>query len=418
MYKHYMSPMLWVQKRLAICAFLLASSSGIFAQTSVTSAGAESSLLGTLPGDQVLPQISVNALGGYLVWQDNALGGGLGIGATRLNRDFSPVPGSSIRVNRLTVSDREKPKVATLNNGSTIVVWQGPGKLGPDIFAGFIGANGVVSKTDLAVNTFKTDAQSNPDVAALQDGNAAVVWQSFKQDGSLFGVYGQRFSPAGGKLGREFRVAQATNYNQRTPVVAGLANGSFLVAWVSEQQRFQNSVDLFGRIFGANGLALGDEFLINTTSNVCANPAVTASGNGFTLAWGQKDLEHRDKSWDIVARSFDSSGVPLGPETTVNSFTYGDQYAPKVAANGTNVFIVWTSLGQDGSWEGVYGRTLSVGGQFLSDESRVNSRTISKQMHPAVAADGNSGFVVIWTSYVGGAGRFDLYAQKYEIRSQ
>ena len=181
MYKHYMSPTLSVQKWIAISAFWLAFPSGIFAQTSVAPAGGGSSLAGELPGDQVWPQVSVNSLGGYVVWQDNALGGGWGIGAMRLNRDLSLVPGSPIRINRLTVGDREKPKAAMLNNGSAIVVWQGPGKLGPDIFAGFIGANGTVSKPDVAVNTFKTDAQSNPEVAALQDGKtlpANTNWAS------------------------------------------------------------------------------------------------------------------------------------------------------------------------------------------------------------------------------------------------
>ncbi|PYI83099.1 MAG: hypothetical protein DME26_15730 [Verrucomicrobia bacterium] len=102
----------------------------------------------------------------------------------------------------------------------------------------------------------------------------------------------------------------------------------------------------------------------------------------------------------------------------MNSFTYGDQFAPKAAAIGTTVLVVWTSLGQDGSWEGVYGRGLSTDGRFISDEFRVNTTKISKQMHPAVAADGSSSFIVVWTSYVGGVGRFDLFAQKYAIGSQ
>jgi hypothetical protein len=32
-------------------------------------------------------------------------------------------------------------------------------------------------------------------------------------------------------------VNQFTNYNQRTPAVAALAGGGFVVAWVSEQER-------------------------------------------------------------------------------------------------------------------------------------------------------------------------------------
>ena len=34
-------------------------------------------------------------------------------------------------------------------------------------------------------------------------------------------------------------------------------------------------------------------------------------------------------------------------------------------------------------------------------------------MHPAVASDGSSRFLVVWTSFVGGATSFDLFAQRY-----
>jgi hypothetical protein len=335
-----------------------------------------------------------------------------------LDRGFNAATGTPFRVNQRLTGDQERPRVATLKNGGAIVVWHGPGKLLTDIYAAFSGPVGTVVKSDLVVNTYTKDLQMNPDVAALADGNAVVTWQSFQQEGAgkaYFGVYAQRFTPTGAKLGREFRVNQTTNYNQRTPAIAGLANGTFVVVWVSEQQRFQNSVDLYGRIFDANGSPLGSEFLVNANTNVCANPAVTATGDGFTVAWGQKDLSDRFKSWDIIAGSFTSSGAPSTSELMVNSFTYGDQFAPKIAAIGTTAFVVWTSLGQDGSWEGVYGRAISSNGQFVSDEFRVNTTTATKQMHPAVATDGQSQFWVIWTSYVGGPGRFDLFAQQYAL---
>ncbi|PYI84947.1 MAG: hypothetical protein DME26_12210, partial [Verrucomicrobia bacterium] len=258
--------------------------------------GTEQAILGTLPGDQVWPAINVNAAGGYLIWQGNANEGtpaaaikkaatpapGWGIGAARLTSGFAVTAATPARVTQRLSGDQEKPRVAALKSGNALVAWQGPGKLGADIYAAVIGPGGNLVKSDVVVNTYTKDLQINPDVAALADGNGVVVWQSFQEEGggnAFFGVYAQRFTPAGAKLGREFHVNQTTNYNQRTPAIAGLANGTFVVVWVSELQRFQNSVDLFGRIFDANGLALGNEFLINTTSNYCANPAVTSSGD-------------------------------------------------------------------------------------------------------------------------------------------
>ncbi len=111
-------------------------------------------------------------------------------------------------------------------------------------------------------------------------------------------VYGRIFSPAGAPITGEFLINQFTSYNQRTPTVAALANGGFVVAWVSEQERvvrsslgqaqcgyklrngFQSSVDIYARLYNGSGSAQGDEFLVNTDSNPCATPDVAAGSDG------------------------------------------------------------------------------------------------------------------------------------------
>jgi hypothetical protein len=75
--------------------------------------------------------------------------------------------------------------------------------------------------------------------------------------------------------------------------------------------------------------------------------------------------------------------------------------------------IVWTSLGQDGSREGVYGQFVHEDGSLVGGEFRVNTTTVSSQMQPAVASDGAQQFLVIWTSFTGNPYSFDLFAQRY-----
>ena len=76
-------------------------------------------------------------------------------------------------------------------------------------------------------------------MAVLNNSNVVVVWGSFDEAGanSLQDVYGQILSPTGQKIGGEFLINQFTDFNQRTPTVAALANGGFVAAWVSEQER-------------------------------------------------------------------------------------------------------------------------------------------------------------------------------------
>ncbi|MFN7140548.1 MAG: fibronectin type III domain-containing protein, partial [Limisphaerales bacterium] len=176
----------------------------------------------------------------------------------------------------------------------------------------------------------------------------------------------------------------------------------------------QHVVEVVGRVFNAEGVALSDEFLLSAADSVCAQPMVAAvPAGGFVAAWSQLDGVNSTNSWDIYVRSFAANQQPLSAPVRVNNFLPGDQYGPKLAVYSNNVLAVWTSMGQDGSYEGVYGRFLTAAGALSGSEFRVNSTTVHKQINPSVASDGNSRFLVVWSSFIGGPSSFDLFAQRY-----
>jgi hypothetical protein len=132
------------------------------------------------------------------------------------------------------------------------------------------------------------------------------------------------------------------------------------------------------------------------------------------IGWSEKDLTSvTTNSWDVYACAFLNTGVAAGPVVRLNQYLFGDQYAPKLASLGSDVLAVWTSLGQDGSSEGVVGRFLSSNVTPEGNEFLVNTTTIGPQIHPAVAADGQARFLVAWASFTGLAYGFDLFAQRY-----
>src|SRR5581483_12062678 len=59
----------------------------LFAQTNYYGTnGVEYAIAGSLPGDQVWPDVAVSSAGGFIVWQDNATdGSGWGISARKLD---------------------------------------------------------------------------------------------------------------------------------------------------------------------------------------------------------------------------------------------------------------------------------------------------------------------------------------------
>jgi hypothetical protein len=383
---------------------------------------------GILLGEQNHPALALNASGGFLVWQDNITDGdGLGISAVRLDSTFSPTLGN-FRVNQQGTNDQENPQVALLKGGGAVFVWQS-GKLSfQHIMARFIGTNGTFITGDIQVNT-ATNYQVNPVVSVLANSNIVVMWASYGQDNSdgFQGVFGQMLSPTGQKIGGEFQANQFTPYNQRTPAVAPLPNGNFLVAWVSELERAAqfadgsgnvgspgvNSVDIYARVFNSSGVAQGNEFLVNVATNICANPAIgTAADGSYLIAWSQKDSITVNNSWDVWGRAFSSAGVG-GTAQLINTQLYGDQFGPKISSIGMDYFVVWTSMGQDGSREGVYGQFLRSDGTHAGGEMRVNTTVLNQQISPTVASDGVGRFVAVWSSYTGGANSMDLMAQRY-----
>jgi hypothetical protein len=207
---------------------------------------------------------------------------------------------------------------------------------------------------EFRVNTFTTALQDNSAVASDASGNFVVVWQSFGQDGSYFGVFGQRYDSSGVPLGPEFRVNAQSSGQQRNPSVASDSTGNFIVVWDSyPQDGFGGGI--FGRRYASSGAALGPEFRVNTAvidNQYFASVASDSSGN-FVVVW--ESWGHDGDNYGVFGQRYASSGTPLGPEFRVNTYTTNYQRRPSVAADALGNFVVaWGSQAQDASDYGVF----------------------------------------------------------------
>ncbi len=384
----------------------------------------EFSLSGLQAGDQTRPALAFGASGGYVVWQDSLTDGdGSGISAQRLNDNLSGLL-APFRVNQLGSGHQEAPQAAVLPNGGAVFVWQG-GPLGfQKIYARFLNPDGTFATGDVLVGAETNQPSLTPAVAVLTSGEVVVVWSRMEADGHLQGICAQRLSGAGVLIGGEWIVNQGAPYNQSRPSAVALTGGGFVISWVSESVRgldpnvtetFSDTyaVDILARRFDAAGVPLGNEFKVNTLTGNCDNPALAATANGeFTIVWEQRAVL-RTNSLDIFSRSYDAAGVAVAQPSMVNATTYGDQYAPRIAAHGGTHLVIWTSLGQDGSFEGIFGRALTETGTPTGGEFLVNTTTINRQFQPTIAADSAGRMLVVWSSFTGAAAGCDLYAQRF-----
>jgi hypothetical protein len=265
--------------------------------------------------------------------------------------------------------------------------------------------------SEFQVNTFTSNFQRYPAVAADSAGNFVVVWEgNYGQDGDSNGVFGQRFNSAGAALGSEFQANTYVTNDQQDAAVAADSAGNFVVVWESETHPGDIGYGIFGQRFDSTGAALGGEFHANTyTTTHQFDPAVAADSAGnFVVVWtGQQDY---GSSNGIFGQRFDSTGATLGSEFQVNTYITGSQESSAVAADSAgNFVVVWQTLFQDGSGRGIFGKRYNSAGNPLGGEFQVNTYTTGDQVYPAVAVDGAGNIVVVWEIY-----GEDVHGQRYD----
>jgi hypothetical protein len=230
----------------------------------------------------------MDAAGGFVVaWSDYRPVTRFGVFARRFDPSGFPL-GPEFRVNSHTTGQKDRPAVAMAPDGYFVVVWdselQDPGPWA--VMGQRFGPFGAAIGAEFRVNTYTTGTQYAPAVAADHDGNFVVVWSSEAQDGSYYGVFGQRYDRTGVPRGGEFRVNEHTTHIQSHHRVAMNPLGDFVVVWHS-LLRDGYSFGIVGRRFDAARGAASHEFLVNTyTTGAQTTPSVAMDAGGdFVVVW-------------------------------------------------------------------------------------------------------------------------------------
>jgi hypothetical protein len=376
---------------------------------SALTAGPEFRVNSFVTGPQWFPSVAVLRNGGFVVvWQSTDQdGSGEGIYGQRYNAAGNRA-GAEFRVNTRMANDQYMPSVAALADGGFVVVWNSLNSVNGEVFAQRFSAAAAPVGQEFRVNRTMADIQFEAKVAALGDGGFVVVWTSDGQDGSGYGIYGQRFSAAGARAGGEFRVNTTTDNEQYGPAVAVLGNGSFVVTWVSSRDNL-SATDIHGQRFAANGTPLGPQFRVNTFRTGCqCSASIAALGEKeFVVTWSSLDQDGSGAG--VYGQRYNAAGRD-GPEFRVNGITVGEQDQPSVASLGRGRFLVaYNSIDSNSDIRG----QRFKGGDTWGPEFRVNTSRLGLRLSPSVAALGNGGFVIVWMS----AGQDDpdvgIYGRRY-----
>ncbi len=292
-----------------------------------------------------------------VVWTSYAqIGAGADVFARRYV-DGDPT-GPEFLVNTYTTGDQYvfgPQSVAMAPSGEFVVVWVSTGQDGDGygVFGQRFDASGNKLGTEFQVNTYTTGTQTYPEVAMNAGREFVVAWQSEGQDGSGYGIIARRYDATGAPVTGEIAVNTYTTGFQRDPEVAMDRSGNFVVVWDGPDG---SANGIFGRRFDPTGTPLTAEIEVNTyTTNNQDAPSIAMDPDGnFVCTW-QSNLQDGD-DWGVYAQAFDSSVSPVGPEFRVNATTALRQWTPAIAMGHHDSFVVVFSGLTTPTEENVFGR--------------------------------------------------------------
>ena len=264
------------------------SSSGVRGQrfdSGGSPVGAQFQVNSTTGGGQGSPSVAISSTGDFVVVWDGDGPSTTDIFGQRYNSSGT-AQGSEFLVNTYTTSFQRLPSVAADSAGNFVVTWQEYSYPPRNISARRFSSSGSPLGAEFKVNTTTPGTQGDPAVAADPAGNFVVVWDSFaSEDGSYRSVHGQRYNSAGSAMGVQFLVNTYTTGHQRRPGVAVDATGNFVVVWTSGNQD-GSGWGMFGqRYFSCgNGTVGSGEACDLGPSN--GNPAVCCTASCTFVAGG------------------------------------------------------------------------------------------------------------------------------------
>ena len=363
---------------------------------------------------QSYPSVASAADGSFMVVWDSEYQDGtpLSVFAQRFAADGTAQ--GEFQVNSYTTGYQYAPSVAMDSDGDFVVAWDSYDQDGDltGVFAQRFNSDGTLAGGDFQVNSLTTGYQYDASIAMDADGDFVVVWTSYQTDYPPNSeVYGQLYANDGSALGGEFRINSFTTGFQSRPAVVMDADGDFVVVWESFNY---GDLEVYAKRYSSGGTPLGGEILVPSSSGLHYDPSISMDGQGnFVVAWAQTD-NYGDNV--ISGRVFANDGTPSGADFQISSSTTTYRDYPSVATESNGKFVVvWQSSGQDGSSAGVFGQRFTSTGMTLGSEFLVNSYTTDAQGVPSVARGADGDFVVAWDSYDQDGDSYGIFAQRFKL---
>ena len=207
-----------------------------------------------------------------------------------------------------------RPDITVLSNDQIVVVWR-DNPSGDDIQGRVYNSNGTAVGTDFTlVNNPGSSGESS--LVALSNGNFGL---SYVDSSGNYGF--QEFDATGNPPTATGPLFQPFVSGGTTATAIQLTNGNIVAAWENTGDGSGTSIQ--GAIFQIDGTDVKSEFTLNiTTSGNQFQPSLTAlADGGFFVVYNSGDTNNSG----VFGQRYSADGVAIGEEIVLNSTIAGNQ---------------------------------------------------------------------------------------------
>jgi Ca2+-binding RTX toxin-like protein len=216
-------------------------------------------------------------------------------------------------------------------------------------------------------------------------------------------IHGQRYAADGAVLGAEFRLDGGITDSSR-PAVAAVDDGGFVAVWERADGQ------LLARIYDSAGMPRGGAFPVGAQSpgDKRGARAINLGHGEFAVAW---QTDGTGSTATITLQRYSSAAVPIaiGAAVDIVAEVPGNPGFSLASCDSGEFIVAWTGINAAGG-ESVFARRFSAAGAPVGEPIRVDDNTAFDHRDPALASLAGGGFVLTWTADLRD-GDEDVYAR-------
>ena len=305
-------------------------------------------------------------------------------------------------------STKQNARIANLDDGSTVIVWEDTRNGYTDIFAQRFDSSGAKlwGESGIAVCKMLFN-QTFPQIINAGKNQAIITWQDYRNEYS--DIYAQKVNVEGRTLwGKDgIPVCKATA-NQLDPQIASDGSGGAIITWYD--YRSGKGEDIYAQKISGTG---SPEWQLDGIP-VCVEPAtqwypqiISDGSGGAVICWDDK----RSGYYDIYVQRLDPQGASLWPMNgiAICSAPENQEYCQIASTEGGTFTAAWQDY-RNGNAD-AYAQKLDMDGKILWKINGIPvCNVVGNQEKPQIV--GGQDPVIVWTDFRNGTGNSDIFCQK------